>query len=387
MPISKRTHAEPGPRHASPATRNHDVRLAPLTPIPALLRELGHDPVPVLAACGLPPDALDRRDRRLPYRVAGAVFDQAVRVSGREDFGLLLAQRFEIDDFGLLGSLLGRASTVGQALHDLYRYFHLHDRGGVVYLRRREGSLVALGYAIVEADTPGASLVHDLVMAIALRLMRGLAGAGFRAEEVCLARARPADGGPYRRYFAAPLQFDAPCSELRFDRAWLQAPVVGADPVAYLRELRLARSAEADLPFGMAERARAVAHQLLSDGEVSAPALASALGLHERTLRRRLAEEGTDIKGLIAAVRFELSKQLLRETRLPVDRIATALGYGDASAFLRAFRAWSGVTPGQWRETQCSVTGQAPPRPPPRPEAAVTASGQAEPPPRRLRRS
>lgn len=317
--------------------------------IPGLLRAHGHDPAPVLARCGLAPDAFDQPERRVPYRLAGAVFEQAALTSGREDFGLLVGQRFEIGHFGLLGRLLWRAATVGEALNDLYRYFHLQDRGGVAYLRRRDGTLVALGYSIVDADTPGASLVHDLVMAIGMRLMRGLAGERFAPRAVLLSRARPADVEPYRRFFAAPLRFDAARSELHFDRSWLQQRVAGADAADRDTARRAAVSVEAGVRPSMADRARAAAHVLLADGAVSAPSLADTLGLHERTLRRRLADEGTNIMDIIAAARFELSKQLLRDTQLPVERIAAALGYGDASAFVRAFRAWSAVTPGGWR--------------------------------------
>ena len=324
-----------------------DLRLGPLSPIPALLRDLGVDPAPALAACGLTVDAFDDPERRLPYRAAAGAFAQAAGASGREDFGLLLGQRFETRFLGLLGRVMSHAATVGEALHDLYRYFHLHDRGGVVYLRRRAGNTMALGYTIVDADTPGAALVHDLVMAIGLRLLRGVAGDGFALREVLLARARPADVAPYRRFFAAPLQFDATQSELRFDQAWLQRPAMGADPVDHEAAQRLA--AQASGAPGMAERARTVAHVLIAGGEVSAPAVAEALGLHERTLRRRLAGEGVGIRDVVAAARFELAKQLLRDTRLPVERVAAALGYADPSAFLRAFRAWSGTTPGQWR--------------------------------------
>ncbi len=66
-------------------------------------------------------------------------------------------------------------------------------------------------------------------------------------------------------------------------------------------------------------------------------------------MRRRLAREGTGYHEVIAAARQELAQQLLRETPLPLAAIAAALGYADAPAFVRAFRAWAGCTPGQWR--------------------------------------
>ncbi len=73
------------------------------------------------------------------------------------------------------------------------------------------------------------------------------------------------------------------------------------------------------------------------------------LGMHRRTLNRRLAEQGTTIAKVLNEVRFQLARQLLSETDLPFVEIAATLNYTDASTFTRAFRAWSGTTPTLWR--------------------------------------
>jgi AraC-like DNA-binding protein len=186
-------------------------------------------------------------------------------------------------------------------------------------------------------------------MAIAMRLMRDLAGQAFRVQLVCLQRSRPRAVSAYTRFFAAPLQFDAPQSELRFDARWLLAPVAGGDAAGHA-ELQLeARRAETAVAPRLAERARAMAQALLSGGTLSAPQLAEALGLHERTLRRRLAREGVELQQVMAAARFALARQMLLETGLPIGAIAAALGYAEASVLVRAFTAWAGCTPGTWR--------------------------------------
>ena len=74
------------------------------------------------------------------------------------------------------------------------------DRGAVAYLRTARPGVVALGYAVLDAETPGAALIHDLVMALALRLLQGLAGPNLRALAVSLPHAAPRALAPYRRY-------------------------------------------------------------------------------------------------------------------------------------------------------------------------------------------
>jgi AraC-like DNA-binding protein len=73
------------------------------------------------------------------------------------------------------------------------------------------------------------------------------------------------------------------------------------------------------------------------------------MALSRRTFNRRLAEAGITFKNALDTVRFEVAQQLLRETQLSVTQIAAALGYAEAGPFIRAFRRWSGFSPGSWR--------------------------------------
>jgi AraC-like DNA-binding protein len=328
---------------------NEDVRIGPLRPIQAVLRELGHDEGPVLRASGLEPTAFDDPDRRLPFRVAADLIRRGALLAGREDFGLLVGARFGLGDLGLLGQLIWRATTVGQALHELNRFLPLQDRGSVVYVQPVRPGVVSLGYAVFDAEVPGVALVYDLVLAIGLRLLQALAGPGFRALEAWLPHAAPRLPVAYRRVFGAPLKFDAPRAEIHFAADWLRASVVGADAVQHLLVQRAIREAEAAVAQGMAARARAVVRVLLMSGDASAQRVADALGLHERTLRRRLEAEGESLQALVAQARFDIARQLLRDTRLGLRDIAEALGYAEAPVFVRAFRGWAGCTPGQWR--------------------------------------
>ncbi len=77
--------------------------------------------------------------------------------------------------------------------------------------------------------------------------------------------------------------------------------------------------------------------------------VAGLFEVHERTLNRRLCLQGPSFKALIEEIRYEIARQLLRDTRLGVTEIAAALDYSESSAFNRAFRRWSGTSPTAWR--------------------------------------
>ena len=86
-----------------------------------------------------------------------------------------------------------------------------------------------------------------------------------------------------------------------------------------------------------------IAQQLA--GGPSMVAVAAALGVGERSLRRRLATEGTSFQELLDEVREALALQLLETGVLSVEDVALRLGYAEASTFIVAFRRWRGTTP------------------------------------------
>jgi AraC-like DNA-binding protein len=74
--------------------------------------------------------------------------------------------------------------------------------------------------------------------------------------------------------------------------------------------------------------------------------------MHTRALNRRLRDFGTNFQALVDEVRFEIARQMLENSAMEVSHVAATLDYADASAFTRAFRRWSGATPGVWRAKQ-----------------------------------
>ena len=99
----------------------------------------------------------------------------------------------------------------------------------------------------------------------------------------------------------------------------------------------------------IAIRARRAVIRGLAQGVVDADAVASVLGLSNRTLNRRLAERGTTVRDLIAEVRLQIAQKLLRDTDLTVADIAVTTCYSDVAAFSRAFSARMGLPPAAWR--------------------------------------
>ena len=96
-------------------------------------------------------------------------------------------------------------------------------------------------------------------------------------------------------------------------------------------------------------KARQVLCRLLPQGEPKREMVAQTLHLSQRTLQRRLQEEGTSFQALLDDTRRELAEQYLAQPRMTLLEIAYLLGFADPSNFFRAFRRWFDATPGEYR--------------------------------------
>ncbi|WP_166253645.1 helix-turn-helix domain-containing protein [Marinobacter salicampi] len=82
------------------------------------------------------------------------------------------------------------------------------------------------------------------------------------------------------------------------------------------------------------------------------PEAAEALGTSERTLARRLGEQGKTFEGLLDELRRERALQAVADTSAPLSEIAESLAFAELSTFYRAFRRWTGMPPIRWRKQQ-----------------------------------
>ena len=333
-----------------------DLRVGPILALPAVLAELGVSPSRAFAEAQVDPGLFADPEARIPIKPLGRLVDTCVALTRCDHFGLLVGERFSLQGFGQLGSLMRHSATVGDAIRGLVLHLHLSDRGAAPVLLAPDPSCVALGYSIYRHGTPATAQIHDAAIAIAYRILRELCGPAWQPMRVQLSHGRPAAGiAPYRRLFGANLTFDAEVSAILFASSWLLQPIAGADPRTHGALNRAIRETTANFPMGFAEQVRGVLHQMIRGGDASAAAVARLFGIHERTLRRRLAHEGQHLQQLIDEERFEIAKQLLDHTSLPVAEIAAALQYADPNAFSRAFRGWAMLSPTQWRAERSMI--------------------------------
>jgi AraC-like DNA-binding protein len=246
---------------------------------------------------------------------------------------------------GVLSSILTNSPDVAALLEGLERFHPLMDRDEIV-LRRQSSSIT------VTLRAPGGGAAHpDTVDASFAMLTRGIRRlAGTLPSRVLLRRKAPLDPLPYRAVFGE-VAFAQPADVCTFATATLANPVTNADPaiLALVRPYAERRIAYQPLPW-----ADQVSRVLAADPH-TIPKLADvarALTVSVRTLQLRLAEEGKQFTVLAEAVQRERALALLAHIDLPITAIATRAGFATPSAFTRAVRRWTAMTPTRYRISQ-----------------------------------
>ena len=251
---------------------------------------------------------------------------------------------------GLVGLLMKTSPNAGTALRSLVTLLHIHTQGAVMALRVDE-DVAMLTYDAFEQGLESIDQTGAGAVAMMLNVMRTLCGPDFRPVEASFAHRRPADIEAFRKFFKVPLYFNAEHYALVFSRAWLDVRLSGAD--SELQQLLQKQVAALESRYSLAfpDQVRKVLRSALLTGYHSENQIAALFSMHSHTFRRRLEGFGTSFHELVDQCRFDIAREMLRNTSLSVGEISASMGYTRASSFIRAFRRWSGMTPGQWRQS------------------------------------
>lgn len=308
----------------------------------------------LLHGLGIDEAALDDPGTRIPMPTVIRLTERAKALTGEPGLGFYLGMKMRISVHGYLGFAAMSAGTLREAAQLAARF--APTRTTAIALRlHEEGGSASL---VIEERAPLGAARDVLIFALAVGLwqcgcaltgqvLRGSIDVSFPEPEYFHRFAAAAPGG---------VRFGQPCNQLLIAPGALDLPLTMADKVA----LRLAREqCERELDaLGQGGKLSGRARSLLArslettpregDGEGGVPSIdemARRLHVSERTLKRRLAAEGTTYSDLVEEERRERAFLLLRSADLSIAEIADRLGYSDAANFTRAFRRWTGQSP------------------------------------------
>ncbi|WP_437809797.1 AraC family transcriptional regulator ligand-binding domain-containing protein [Sorangium sp. So ce1078] len=303
-----------------------------------------------LEAAGLEAAALADPDARVPLPAFYALLEAAVAAAADPHLGLDFAGRFQPEHFDALGFLAMSSPTLGEALERMLRYQQIWNEGERYTLEIR-GRCAHLTFAPHGPDRPAHGQVAEMFAFDVLVNAGRMCGDPIQAVAVRFRHAPEGDPEEKARRLGSPVLFGAPQTELVMPVEALDRPLPHANEAlaAFLeRHVRvIAASLPGAAPPALSERVRALLGERLREG-ADLGALAARLRMSPRTLQRRLGDEGTSIHALLDEVRRGRAAALL-EADMAIGEVAYVLGYSEPSAFHRAFRRWTGVTPEAFR--------------------------------------
>lgn len=214
-----------------------------------------------------------------------------------------------------------------------------------------EGGECILASAWPYATEPEPAVATDVTFAMLLELGRRGTGQHVTPRRGEFVRTGPRDE-VYRAYFGCPIRYGASRNALVLKSTDLGRPFPGHNPelLDMLTPALTAALGEIDARSPIREQVKVVLKRCLASGRPELSGVARDLGMSERTLQRRITDEGTTFRDLLAEARQELWRRLLADPAAGIDEVSCLLGYQDTSSFYRAFRDWEGITPNRWRE-------------------------------------
>lgn len=320
----------------------------------------GLDAAALRTAAGLRAEDLQDPDARIPLARHLALWEAIAATPGTGEFGFWLGRAVDVRSLGVVGYAMLHAPDVRGAFRCLSRFQRLvndvvspiiEEADDLVVFRRAEPPRVARIVPLAAATPVGTlTLVSQL---------SGMPPERVAALEVAFQHAPPRNAARYAEVLRCPVSFNAAELRIVLPRALFDHPLKRADPGLFSYLERHARELESQLADTrtLAARVSQVVLETLDAGEPDQSEIARRLALSDRTLQRRLRDEGTTFAAVVDGLRLELARSYLDDPKLAVFEVAFLLGYSEPSAFNRAFRRWTKQTPGAYRARPATPAG------------------------------
>lgn len=294
--------------------------------------------------------------------------DETRRTGSARHFPIVLGETFAFEYMSDVETFITTSPSLREATRALdwipalvnpYMTFSLTELG--------DEARLALQFQVPDEQFERTWAFTEASLTTTIKFSRLLLGDDGVIGRITLRHPRHAQSHLVEAAFQVPVEWGAVLDAIWFDRALLDRPLRGAFPVLHEQAaqrvaMKVAQQRTEALPAG-AEGAASQGHALIRQIErvfhdkprlmgLGLEALAEELGLHARTLQRRLKDVNDSHSAIQGRVRYKLAQQWLRDSSMPIEDISDRLGFSDRRSFTQAFSRWSGVTPSQYRRQQ-----------------------------------
>lgn len=323
------------------------IRAAGMRGAAGFLRERGVAIEPLMDRLQIPRAALVDEELRISLPAYGQLLEAASELAACPDLGLRIAERQDISILGPLAIAMQNASTVREAMRVASHFLHAHSSGIRLSLH-------------VDAPAPGQSSLRlslitpgwlprrqllDLCFADLHHFLRFLSQAPPPVLAVTLPHAPLAPPARYAELFGRPVDFERAHAEIVVPSDFLDHSLVGAVAALHQLSLEYLKLAYEGGGRTVGEQVEDILRRALPSTRGRREVVARLLGLHPRTLQRRLEAEGLAFSAILDAVRRDQARRWLTESEVPLAHIADILGLADQAVLCRNCARWFGRSP------------------------------------------
>lgn len=315
----------------------------------------GANAAEVAALAGFDPAAISGPDDRVAFSTFKALMRAGATATGDPAFALHFGAESRFNDISIVGLIAHAAATMGEAFDQMNRFARLavevdgHDAGD------RFAIVHAGGESFIEDRRRNPNDFPELGESTFARFIwntrRAFPDAPF-ARYACFTHAEPAHGAEHARILGVPVHFGADRNALAIDPSWLSLRLPSPNRYVFGVFIDRAEALMADMQSNKSWRGRVEAALLarLHSGNLRMTDVAAELGVSQTSLYRRLADEGCGFDEVLDALRHRMAVHYLGGGKLSANETAYLVGFSDPATFSRAFKRWTGSTPGRFQE-------------------------------------
>lgn len=308
----------------------------------------------MLLEAGISPELLQDNNARLDCDVLQRLLAWVLPRCNNPVFGLQTSHYIQPGSYSVMGYIAMTSNTLAEAVARMPQYEKLVGDMGTSVVEHEPGAIIVRWNCRFTEPLTRRHVVEN-VLASWTAYTRWMAD----AEELAPLAVRfeheaPADRSllkHYQQIFRCPVYFNQPMSALLCSPQMFEYPL--RQPDVNLRDT-LEQHAQASLAalkakYSLADQVRSLLRAMLADGSPRKEFVAEQMGMNVRTLHRKLTDENQSYQQILDDLRAELARKYLALPHLSVEDIARKLGFTESRSFIRYFKGYTGLTPGEYR--------------------------------------
>ena len=265
-------------------------------------------------------------------------------------FAVRVGQEMKMEDYGVLGLSWKTCSKAGEIFERSERYFKLLSNTYVFKVEEEHD--ISKIYLMREPYRKGVELSNEATFSATVVVLQAMTGMDIKPKLVSFMHSAPGNLLSHNEAFDCPLLFDQPQYYIAFATRDLAIRSIKADESInqFLMERVKEDTEGMEVKVGkLASDVKDLIKDALPSGIPGLPQIGVHLGMSNRTLTRRLAENGIKFRDLVKETQSEIAQNLLKNSSHTIGEIAFQTGFSEQSAFNRAFKRWSGISPIEYR--------------------------------------